>query len=69
MSSDKEPNWQTPTVRPNHSFFWNTDLTLERMQEISDWIGTLSKEDRKKLDDLLTDVREDVQWNENQEGW
>jgi hypothetical protein len=50
------------SVQQHHSFFWNTKLTAERMREISDWIGTLSKEDRNKLDDLEDDVREDDQY-------
>ena len=44
-----------PTVQKNHSFFWDTDLSPERMKEISDWIGNLSPEDRQKLRDLLRD--------------
>lgn len=51
------------TVRQFHSFFWDTELTLERMEEISEWIGSLSKEDKSKLDNLLFDVRVAAQWD------
>jgi hypothetical protein len=52
-----------PSVQPNHSFFWDTKLSLERMKEISDWIGSLSKEDKSKLDDLIADVKDEEWWN------
>jgi hypothetical protein len=51
-------------VFENHSFFWKSQLTKERKQEISDWIGSLTKAQRKMLDDLLRDTREEARWDE-----
>lgn len=55
-------------VQPNHSFFWNTKLPIERMKAISDWIGSLSAEDRSKLNDLLADVRREQEWYNDLQG-
>ena len=47
-----------PTVQKHHTFFFDTKLSANRMQEISDWIGELSLNDRKKLEELIEDVKE-----------
>ncbi len=39
----------------NCSFFWDSSLTEERMRQISEWMGTLSKEQQDLLDDLVDD--------------
>lgn len=51
------------TVQKHHSFFWNSELTPERMKEISDWIGSLSKEDRRKLRDVLKDAIDECRYD------
>ncbi len=48
------------TVQKHRSFWWDTKLSAERMRAISDWVGSLSKEDRDKLDDLLEDYRNEL---------
>lgn len=48
-----------------HSFFWNTDLSDERMKEINAFIGGLTQEQRAMIQDLLDDVREGCEWEES----
>ena len=45
------------------SFFWDTKLSQDRMQEIIDWIAQLPDDQRALLNDLLDDVREEATWN------
>ena len=63
----KEPvmtyNSECPQVRQHHSFFWDTKLSLERMEEISGWIGGLSPKERGLLDDLLDDIRKATEFD------
>lgn len=54
---------QKQTVYPNHSFFWDTSLSNARMREINDWLGTLSPDQKKMIEDLLRDEREDGSWS------
>ena len=64
----KPADWNYhPSVTKNHSFFWDTKLTEERMWEISDWLGSLTPEQRKLLDDMLADMREEAEWREGRE--
>ena len=48
------------TVWPNRSFFWDTWLTEKRMEQISDWLGTLTPEQKDMLKDILCDYRSDI---------
>jgi ABC-type phosphate/phosphonate transport system substrate-binding protein len=54
------------TVYPNWSFFWNTRLSEDRMQEISDFLGTLSKQDKNKIEDLIQDSKEEADYDCNE---
>lgn len=57
-------NNQSPnSVQKHHSFFWNTNLSNKRMKQISDWIGSLAKEEQDMLYELLTDAREDTEFD------
>ena len=51
------------TIQKNHSFFWDTKLSKERMELISKWIGKLSKDELGLLKDLISDVEENERWN------
>ncbi len=62
---EREYNLACSVVRRNHSFFFNSKLTFERMCEISEWIGTLTKDQRKMLDDLLSDERSSAKFDAN----
>lgn len=53
------------SVKEFHTFFWHTKLSDERMQEISDWIGSLTLEEKCRLDDLLSDYRDELEWECN----
>ena len=53
------------SIKEFHTFFWHTKLSDERMQEISDWIGSLTLEEKYYLDDLLSDYRDELEWECN----
>lgn len=44
------------------SFHWNSKLSLERKQELIDWVASLSDHEAGMLEDLLQDVRDDEQF-------
>ncbi len=46
------------------SFYWDSNLTTERKDEIIAWVKSLSNNNADKLKDLLCDVREDQQWTD-----
>lgn len=50
-----------------HSFFWDSKLPKERQLEINMWIESLTEEQRKMLDDLMRDVREEEQFNSEED--
>lgn len=60
---EKEFNLSCPQVRKNYTFFYKTGLSFERMCDISEWIGSLSKEQRAMLDDILHDKAKECQWD------
>ena len=43
------------TTYPNHSFYWATPLSEERMGEIDGWVGSLTQEQETFLRLLLED--------------
>jgi hypothetical protein len=53
------------SVKEFHTFFWHTKLSDKRMQKISDWIGSLTLEEKRYLDDLLSDYRDELEWECN----
>jgi hypothetical protein len=61
LSKPREPKH---TVQRHWTFFWDTELSEKRMIEISEWIGSLSLEDRGKLTDLMKDHTEDINFQE-----
>jgi hypothetical protein len=50
---------QPKTVHSHISFFWDTRLTNERMEEINAWVATLTEEQLKMLHDLQVDSRQE----------
>ena len=44
------------------SFFWDSDLSEERKQQIIEWIENMNDEQRSMLNDLLDDVRAEEQY-------
>ncbi len=64
--SDGPNIWQAPphkqpepkqTVRPEWSFFWKTSLSNQEMDEICAWLRTLTPEQRRFMDELARDQR------------
>jgi len=55
-----EFNLACPTVRKNRSFHYRTKLSFERMCQISDWIGSLTPEQKDMLEDVIFDARDDA---------
>lgn len=51
----KKTNW------PGHSFYWQTDLTVQRMREISDWVLSLPSDQKELLQDLVSDMKQRTQ--------
>lgn len=51
------------TVYPGIAFFWKTQLSDERMAEIAEWLHGLPENERKMVDDLLWDKREETAWD------
>ena len=52
------------TVQQGHSFYWQTNLSIDRMEEISAWIMTLTPEQRSYLRDIISDTREATSFDE-----
>jgi len=44
-------------------YFWDTRLSDERQRQILDWVKSLPPEQKKMLDDVVQDEREDEQWH------
>lgn len=44
------------------SFFWDSELSELRREEIGEWIQSLSEENYKKLKDIVKDVRDEIRW-------
>ncbi len=63
--SEKEYNLSCGTVRKNHSFFWRTNLSFERMCQISEWLGSLTEDQKKMVEELCKDAREDENFEAN----
>ena len=51
------------TVLKHHTFYWNTSLSQERMDEIDALLESLTPEQRRMIDDLLSDHREEVEFD------
>jgi hypothetical protein len=51
------------TVLKHHTFYWNTSLSQERMDEIDALLDSLTHEQRRMIDDLLLDHREEVEFD------
>lgn len=58
----------SPNIQRHHHFFWNSSLSQKRMEEISNWVGTLTESQRDMLEDIVEDARVDEHWNANYEG-
>lgn len=50
---------------PTHesSFFWRSELTSKRKQEIINWVNSLSEHDQDLLQDLLQDIQDETMWD------
>lgn len=55
-------------VYHEHTFFWNTILTEDEMKAIVRWIASLGKDERKLLDLLIADVRNNEEWDALDDG-
>jgi len=52
-----------PTCQPFHTFFWNSQLPVSKMEEISDWIGSLKPHEKELLKLLISDIRTQESWD------
>ena len=50
------------TVYSEHSFYWDTELSEERMEEIAAWLGNLPFKERRYISDLIEDTVADEQF-------
>lgn len=46
------------------SFFWDSDLTDERKDEIIEWAMSLSENEQEYLSDIIRDVRDETIFDE-----
>jgi len=53
------------TVWANHSFYWKTNLSEDRMREIDDLLGGMTPYQRAMIGDLIGDVREEQRFEDD----
>jgi len=50
------------------SFYWKSNLTDKRKDEIIAWVKTLNKEEASMLNDIIEDVKDEEYFNATYEG-
>lgn len=48
-------------------FFWNSSLSEDRRNQIKEWVESLNKEQQEMLEDYLSDHRDSIRFDTNEE--